>query len=174
MTAPEYNTCVRSLSDGLYRFALKTCGNAEDAQDAVQTAFAALWEARDTVPPERAKAYLFQVGYRQAVNAFRHNLRHAPVSADAADAAEEDAHAPPSTLRAGPAPPADLRRHLDRALLTLSQQSRALVLLKDYEGYSYEEIGRIAGLTDSQVRVYLHRARKALKAYLVSVEMLIG
>ena len=46
-------------------------------------------------------------------------------------------------------------------------------MLKDYEGYSYEEIGRITGLSESQVKVYLHRARVQLKSYLVKPENLI-
>jgi RNA polymerase sigma-70 factor (ECF subfamily) len=48
-----------------------------------------------------------------------------------------------------------------------------LVLLKDYEGYSYEEIGQITNLSESQVKVYLHRARVQLKEYLVKVENVI-
>jgi len=47
------------------------------------------------------------------------------------------------------------------------------VMLKDYEGYSYEEIGQITGLNSSQVKVYLHRARLQLKEYLVKVENVI-
>ena len=43
-------------------------------------------------------------------------------------------------------------------------------MLKDYEGYSYEEIGKITDLNESQVKVYLHRARITLKNYLVSPE----
>lgn len=67
----------------------------------------------------------------------------------------------------------DLKKVLDRALAQLDEQARALVLLKDYEGYSYDEIGQITELTESQVKVYLHRARKQLKNYLVSVEHVI-
>jgi DNA-directed RNA polymerase specialized sigma24 family protein len=48
-----------------------------------------------------------------------------------------------------------------------------LVLLKDYEGYSYDEIGQITGLNASQVKVYLHRARVQLKEYLVKLENVI-
>ena len=62
---------------------------------------------------------------------------------------------------------------LERALAQLDEKARALVLLKDYEGYSYEEIGRITDLSDSQGKVYLHRARKVLKDYLVRVENVI-
>ena len=52
----------------------------------------------------------------------------------------------------------------------LNETQRSLVLLKDYEGYSYEEIGAITGLNESQVKVYLYRARIQLKNYLVSPE----
>jgi RNA polymerase sigma factor (sigma-70 family) len=59
---------------------------------------------------------------------------------------------------------------LEEALARLSETQRSLVLLKDYEGYSYDEIGKITGLSESQVKVYLHRARVQLKEYLVKIE----
>ena len=55
----------------------------------------------------------------------------------------------------------------------LSETQRSLVMLKDYEGYSYEEIGKIMNLNESQVKVYLHRARLQLKEYIVKVENVI-
>ena len=57
----------------------------------------------------------------------------------------------------------NLKKVLDDALARLSETQRTLVLLKDYEGYSYEEIGKITDLNESQVKVYLHRARLQLK-----------
>jgi len=66
-----------------------------------------------------------------------------------------------------------LKKALESALSRLNETQRSLVLLKDYEGYSYLEIGQITGLTESQVKVYLHRARTQLKNYLVSLENLI-
>jgi RNA polymerase sigma-70 factor (ECF subfamily) len=48
-----------------------------------------------------------------------------------------------------------------------------LILLKDYEGYSYDEIGKITGLNGSQVKVYLHRARLQLKTYIGKPENII-
>jgi RNA polymerase sigma-70 factor (ECF subfamily) len=64
----------------------------------------------------------------------------------------------------------DLKKVLEEALSRLSETQRSLVLLKDYEGYSYDEIGKITGLSESQVKVYLHRARVQLKDYLVKIE----
>ena len=61
----------------------------------------------------------------------------------------------------------------NEALARLSETQRSLVLLKDYEGYYYEEIGQITGLSSSQVKVYLHRARLQLKEYIVKVENVI-
>ncbi|MGC4232989.1 MAG: RNA polymerase sigma factor, partial [Niabella sp.] len=67
----------------------------------------------------------------------------------------------------------NLKAVLEDALGRLSEQNRSLVLLKDYEGYSYEEIGAITGLSASQVKVYLHRSRLQLKAYLVKMDNLV-
>ena len=55
----------------------------------------------------------------------------------------------------------------------LPEIQRSLILLRDYEGYSYEEIGNITGLNESQVKVYIFRGRLALKNYLVSIENLV-
>ena len=67
----------------------------------------------------------------------------------------------------------DAKRILNEALSKLSETQRSLVMLKDYEGYSYEEIGKITNLNESQVKVYLHRARLLLREYIVKVENVI-
>jgi RNA polymerase sigma factor (sigma-70 family) len=65
------------------------------------------------------------------------------------------------------------KRLLQEALSRLSERDRSLVMLKDYEGYNYAEIGEITGLNESQVKVYLHRARLQLREYIVKVENVI-
>jgi len=45
--------------------------------------------------------------------------------------------------------------------------------LRDYEGYDYIEIGKITGLTESQVKVYIFRARNFLKNYIGRMEVLV-
>ncbi len=158
MDAREYNLCVKQWSDGLFRFACKCTGNTDDAHDVVQNSFEVLWQKRKEVATAKSKAFLFQVAYRSAVNNYRARKRIT-------------ANEPPETSYA-PAQQ-DLKRLLDKALGELDEQARALVLLKDYEGYRYEEIAHITNLTETQVKVYLHRARKTLKEYLVSIDHLI-
>jgi DNA-directed RNA polymerase specialized sigma24 family protein len=144
MTAREYNDCVTRYADNVYRFILKNLGHEEDARDVVQSAFEKLWINREQVDGERSKSYLFTIAYNQMID---HIRKHKRVS---------------------------LRDEFrEEALNRLSETARSLVLLKDYEGYSYEEIGQITGLNESQVKVYLHRARLQLKNYLVSIENVI-
>lgn len=158
MDAKEYNNCVKEWSDALFRFACKCTGNADDANDVVQNSFEVLWQKKEDIMEGKAKAFLFQVAYRQSVDNFRKRSR-----ISFTDVPEE------SYTHSNP----DLKRVLERALAQLDDQARALVLLKDYEGYRYDEIAQITELTESQVKVYLHRARKTLKDYLVSVEHVI-
>ena len=161
MTEIEYNQCVNQYADNVYRFILKNLGHKEDAQDVVQTAFEKLWINRQQVDNERSKSYLFTVAYHQMIDHIRKQKR---ITLQGEFKAEEGV--------------IDRQQHnvkkiLDEALHKLSETQRSLVLLKDYEGYSYQEIGKITGLSESQVKVYLHRARLQLKTYLVSRENVI-
>lgn len=160
MDAKSYNNCVKDWSDALFRFAWKCTGNEEDARDITQGSFEVLWQKKESVAAEKAKPFLFQVAYNQSVDMYRKKGRIQY---------QEELKQGSGYQLSNP----DLKRVLDRALAQLDEQARALVLLKDYEGYHYDEIGQITGLSESQVKVYLHRARKTLKNYLVSVENII-
>lgn len=161
MTEKDYNECVTNYADGLYRFLLKTVRQKADAEDMVQSAFEVLWKNRAQVQPETAKAYLFKVGYNKMIDHFRKQKR--------VDLFESfEGHERPVEAKGH-----NLKDVLNAALERLSEQNRSLVLLKDYEGYSYEEIGVITGLNAAQVKVYLHRSRLQLRDYLVAIENLV-
>jgi RNA polymerase sigma-70 factor (ECF subfamily) len=64
----------------------------------------------------------------------------------------------------------ELKQLLLEAINNLNPTQKSLILLKDYEGYSYQEIGEIMQLSESQVKVYLHRARLILKNKLTHLE----
>lgn len=160
MDAKSYNVCVQDWADALFRFACKCTGNEEDARDIVQSSFETLWQKKEHVPDEKGKPFLFQVAYNQSVDMYRKKRRvHLTDEIKSREMARQ-VHP-------------DLKRILERALTKLDEQARALILLKDYEGYKYEEIATITGLNETQVKVYLHRARKTMKEYLVSVENII-
>lgn len=161
MTEKEYNECVTTCADNVYRFILKNLRHEEDARDVVQTAFEKMWRNRQEVDAQKSKSYLFTVAYHQMIDHIRKVKR-----IQLREEFTEDA-------RVQNKPANNLKKVLDEALARLSETQRTLVLLKDYEGYSYEEIGGITGLNESQVKVYLHRARMQLKEYLVKMENVI-
>ena len=55
----------------------------------------------------------------------------------------------------------------------LPEKQKNVLLLRDYEGYDYRSIGKIMDLSDSQVKVYIFRARKTIKAYLEKLDVLV-
>jgi len=161
MTEKEYNICVTEYADNVYRFIVKNLRHEEDARDVVQTAFEKMWRNRENIDAEKSKSYLFTVAYHQMID----HLRKAKKVQLREDFSAETRVSNQSFHNA--------KKILEEALGRLSETQRCLVMLKDYEGYSYEEIGKITGLHESQVKVYLHRARVQLKSYLVRPENVI-
>ena len=161
MTEKEFNDCVNLYADNVFRFILKNLKHEENARDVVQASFEKMWINREKVDNERSKSYLFTVAYHQMIDLIRKNKRVK---------LENDFS---SSLKTTREPQTEVKKLLNEALYRLSETQRSLVLLKDYEGYSYDEISEITSLSISQVKVYLHRARIQLKNYLVKPENVI-
>ena len=161
MTEKDYNESVLLYADNVYRFIVKNLRHTEDAEDIVQSAFEKLWMHKDNVEPLKAKSYLFTVAYHWLID---HTRKANRITLQ--ESFENDSQTAYQENKA-------LKKVLHDALATLSETQRSLVLLKDYEGYSYEEIGEITKLTTDQVRVYLHRARLKLRNYLISPQQVL-
>jgi RNA polymerase sigma-70 factor (ECF subfamily) len=66
-----------------------------------------------------------------------------------------------------------LKEIINLAFSKLNETQRSVVMLRDYEGYSYDEIGKITGLNESQVKVYIYRARLSMKKFIGSYENVV-
>lgn len=162
MNTAEYNTVVRQWGPHLLRFANKQLKNMDAAKDAVQDAFEVLWKNKETVAYEKAKQYLFTVVFRKGIDVFRamkNDINIDDLSNEIPQNAKFDT------------------QYSDKELVTMALDSlpdlqKQLVLLRDLEGYDYNEIGEITGLNLSQVKVYLFRARKVLKETITTLEAL--
>jgi RNA polymerase sigma factor (sigma-70 family) len=161
LTLEEYNFSVKSYADGLYRFMLKF-SDAETAKDIVQDCFEKLWLKREAVEGSKAKSYLFTAAYNTMIDKKRKAKRM-----DYTDTIPSNS----ASIQMGNP---DLQAILHQALNTLTEIQKTVVILRDYEGYSYEEIGEITGLNESQVKVYIFRARVSLKNQIGSIANVLG
>ncbi|MBL0104134.1 MAG: RNA polymerase sigma factor [Bacteroidetes bacterium] len=161
MTPAEYNQCVDAHADGLFRFILKNMRDEEEARDVVQDAFEKMWRNIATIDGQKGKSYLFTTGYHTMIDRIRkkkHISDYTEVNEESLFHTEQYS---------------DLKKVLNEGLNQLPDTQRAVITLRDYEGYSYEEIGQITGLSESQVKVYIYRARLFLKEYIGSPERVI-
>lgn len=161
MTVEEFNSCVDLYSDNLFRFILKNIKDEEKAKDIVQDTYEKLWLKVSDVQSTNAKSYMFSTAYRTMIDKIRRDKKQGNM---------EDANL---YALADHGQYSDLKEILDDALTKIPHDQRMVLLLRDYEGYSYEEISEITGLNASQVKVYIYRARVFLKKYIGSMEVLV-
>jgi RNA polymerase sigma-70 factor (ECF subfamily) len=161
MTVAEYNKSVDDFSDGIFRFILKNIKNQDKARDIVQDTFEKLWLKITEVSADKVKSYLFTSAYHTMIDMIRKERR-----ITAFDAGRHDQPVPSGHY-------SGLAQLLEAAVAKLPEDQRSVIMLRDYEGYSYEEIAGITGLSESQVKVYIFRGRMFLKNFIGSIESVI-
>ncbi|MEE4285577.1 MAG: RNA polymerase sigma factor [Mariniphaga sp.] len=161
MTVNEYNEAVDQYSDRLFRFVLKSIRDSYAAEDIVQDSYEKLWKNVENVDGTKVKSYLFTTAYHTMIDRIRKEKRS--VYSEEFKLPEEGHENNYS----------DLGEILKEAVNRLPEIQRMVLLLRDYEGYSYNEIGEMANLNESQVKVYIYRARVFLKNYIGKMETVV-
>ena len=161
MTVAEYNQCVDSYSDSLYRFILKHIKDEDIAKDIVQDTYEKVWRKVNDIESANAKSYMFTAAHHTLIDYTRKAKKQGDFSETVENSLKHEKHY------------SDIKEVLNVALDKLPDIQKSVVLLRDYEGYDYSEIGKITNLTESQVKVYIFRARAALKNYIGKLEAVI-
>ncbi len=161
MDITDYNNCVDQHADGVFRFVLKHIKDRDVAKDIVQDSFEKMWKKVDHIDAAKSKTYLFTTAYHTLVDFTRKNSKKA-----AFNEVDFNKHSHSTQY-------SDLKEILNRGLEQLPEIQKTVLLLRDYEGYDYAEIGAITKLTESQVKVYIFRARTFLKNYIGKPEMVV-
>lgn len=157
VTRSEYNKNIKSWSGNVLRFAVWNCGDRMRGEDAMQEAFAKLWEHRDDVPVEKGLGYLLTVTHCYLVDIMRHDAVVARVHQEIAETAVVSEETKDNF---------GLSDEMLNALNKLPEVQRSIIQLRDVDGYSYKEIAQMLEISDQQVQVYLFRARTNMKKYL--------
>jgi RNA polymerase sigma factor (sigma-70 family) len=161
MTVKEYNRAVEEFADSVYRFILSNLKDVDRANDIVQDAYEKLWRHVAEIDFTVAKSWLFSTAYHNMIDIIRREKRMTRL---------EDSHEYKMLYESDYN---NLNEILHEALARLPEQQKSAVLLRDYEGYSYKEIGDITGFSEAQVKINIYRGRLALKNYIGKIETVI-
>lgn len=160
MNRKEYNQSVEEHSDAIYRFVLKHTRDSELANDLVQDTYEKLWLKREGVDTLKVKSYLFTTAYHKIVDYSRRQKFKGDFN---------EVNDQPKLFNQY----SDTQEILEQLVNLLPPNQKAVIMLRDYEGYSYQEISEICNLSESQVKVYIFRARTFLKDKIGKIEVLL-
>ncbi len=170
---PDDNELVRGCLDGderafeilllryqgaVFNAVLRMVRQREEAADLTQTAFLKAYEQLKSFDPtHKFFSWLYRIAINEAINSLKRRGRLEPLDGEWAgsDRSPEDALLG-----------ADLSRHVQEALMRLSSDYRAVLILRHFEGCSYEEIAQIVGVPEKTVKSRLFSARQQLKELL--------
>lgn len=153
---------VLPLKDKLYRLALRITQNTAEAEDAVQDTLIRVWEHRQELGQTGSiEPYALTVCRNLALD-MAGRAGHGNVQLK-----EADTKAIPSADRMDQQERLALVR---QAMDGLPEVQRSIMQLRDIEGYSYQEVAQVLQITESQVKVYLHRARMKIRQQIEEIE----
>jgi RNA polymerase sigma-70 factor (ECF subfamily) len=161
--ADAFNELVGRHQDRVYAAVTRFCGNAEDAADVVQRAFINAYRKIAEFKGDAAfSTWIYRIAFNQAIS-YRRENRRTSVSIhgkedDGLIAEPVDERAPGESMES-----AETQRKVQQALERLEEGDRQIIILKDLQGQSYDEIAAILQVPKGTVRSRLHRARMELK-----------
>jgi RNA polymerase sigma-70 factor, ECF subfamily len=155
--------------DRVFGLILRMVGNREEAEDLAQEVFITVLKSIDSFRGEaKFSTWLYRIAANHTKNRMKYLHRRAyKTTSEYDEAAERSAHRGEALPRAHNPESAMAGAQIDRvvqgAIAELDEDHRELVVLRDMEELSYEEIVSITGLNEGTVKSRLHRARSALK-----------
>ncbi len=159
--APSMEEVFREHHQRVFRVAYRVTGNAQDAEDVLQTVFMRLVRRRGDNPlSDRPESYL----HRAAINAgldvlrARDSARSSPLEDFEDQLAEGREHSPYETHSGR-----ELKERVRAVLATMSPKTAEVFALRYFEGYGNNEIAKMLDSSRSTIAVILHRARHRLQ-----------
>ena len=151
----DFHTDILPLRDPLFRLALRITLDRHEAEDIVQETLVRLWERRDQWNEiENIRSFALSVCHRMAIDNVRQRQLHVQKEQEIVEHQLGIQHTDEPDERL------DL---VHRLINQLPEVQRTVMQLRDIEGLRYDEIAQATGLSETQVKVYLHRARTRIK-----------
>ena len=158
----------------VFNIAYRMLGNSEEAKDLAQEVFISVYESiKDLKEEIKFDAWLTQITLNHCRNRWKYLKRRQYFNSESLDdpIETEDGSVPRAIYDPSDNPEVLLEKKMvqqwiQRGLLKLKEDQRELLVLRDLQGYSYEEMGETLGLPEGTIKSKLHRARMDLKEVL--------
>ncbi len=164
-----FEQLVRAYEKRVFALTLRMCGNPEDAAEAAQEAFLAVWQGLKFFRGESSfSTWLYRLASNACVDLLRREGRHRAAAGPSLDDEElrlETADPAPTPQEA--AERAELRRQIENGLRALPAEYRQVLILREMHQLSYEEIGQTLSLDPGTVKSRISRGRKRLQKFLI-------
>jgi RNA polymerase sigma-70 factor (ECF subfamily) len=168
-----FNEIVRLYGDKVFSLVYRMIGNRAEAEDIAQEVFVTVFKTVDGFRGEaKFSTWLLRIAANHCKNRIKYLARR-PTDGEGLDEGGEVVAAPHAlTLQGqidGPdvlMEAAELDRLMQQAIAQLDEDHRLLIVLRDVEELSYQEIGEITSLPEGTIKSRLHRARMAIKEWL--------
>ena len=167
-----FEELARQLERPLYRHALRITGRDVDAEDVVQDALLSAWRSLASFEGTSFRAWIFRIATNRALDRLRAKKRRPELPLDP-PTDDSDESAWPEPAAPGPdllqiAADREALGVVEEAIAALPEDQRAALLLRDVEGFAYEEIAMITMAEMGTVKSRIHRGRLAVRAALVA------
>ena len=160
MDKQVYNQAVKDYSRRIYQYLVKALGSSAAAEDLVQDCYLKLWQHRNDIDVAKIKPWLFATAHNLMINYWKKNSR-----IDHKDELTMESTTTDNSF--------ETKQLLERCLEVLTPEQKSVIMLRDYEGYSYKDIMDILKMTEPQVKSLLFRARLKIKELLKQMNEIV-
>lgn len=157
----QFKSCVETHRDRVYSYVLNMLRDPAASADVTQDVFIRLWEHRDALEEDRVLSWLLRVARNACIDQMRKQKVRQAVENDEVSGVDVLKDEGPSPE--GAAVASLFRDRLREVLDRIGEPHRSIVILREIQGYPYHDIAETLNLPLNTVKVYLHRARKALR-----------
>ena len=161
--AAAFNRLMEQHERRMYAVALRMCGNREDAQDCLQEAMLRVYRAIGGFKGQSSfSIWVYRITMNTCLDELRRKKNRQSTSLDSlldmGWSPSDDTNAPEKqAIRS------ELRRNLNRAIQELPEEMRSAVVLRDIQGFSYEEIAHMLEINVGTIKSRISRGREKLR-----------
>ena len=155
----HYQQAISQYRQRIFSFAHYSLRAREDAEDITQEVFIKLWQNWQKVDHNKLNAWLMRVAHNAVID---HVRKHKNANEQVDDYAEPEDQAREEDTGSDIDDRAFKQQLMD-AIRGLDDPFRSILVMRDIQGMSYADIQETLGISDSQVKVYLHRGRRKLR-----------